>query len=83
MQALLYSQARNNLRELINQVCDDYDECLISTKDGKQAVLLSFEEYAAMRETLYLLSSKANRDRLLDAVEQIEELDFTTREIDE
>jgi len=26
MQAILYSQARNNLREIINQVCNDYEE---------------------------------------------------------
>ncbi len=82
MQALFYSQARNNLRELINDVCDDFDEFLISTKDGKKAVLISYDEYNAMRETMYLLSSKVNRDRLNEAVEQIENLQFTTKELD-
>ncbi|MCV6607329.1 MAG: type II toxin-antitoxin system prevent-host-death family antitoxin [Campylobacterales bacterium] len=82
MEAVLYSQARNNLRSLINKVCDDYDECIITTKDNKSAVLISYEEYSAMKETMYLLSSKNNRDRLLDSIEQIENSDFQTKEID-
>ncbi len=82
MQAIVYSNARNNLRTLIDKVCDDFDEYLISTKDNKTAVLLSYDEYASMKETLYLLSSKTNRERLDEAVKQIEQANFTTREID-
>ncbi len=81
METILYSQARNNLRNLIDKVCIDYDEFLINTKDNKSAVLLSYEEYKGLKETLYLLSSKANRERLLDAVEEIEKGNFTQREL--
>ena len=82
MQAVFYSQARNNLRNLIDKVCNDFDEYIITTKDNKRAVLLSYDEYSSMKETMYLLSSKNNRDRLLDAVEQIDDLKFNTKEID-
>lgn len=82
MEAVFYSKARNNLRKLIDHVCDDFDEYLITTKDDKKAVLISYDEYSAMRETLYLLSSKTNRERLNEAVEQIENLEFTEKEID-
>ncbi len=81
MQAILYTEARNNLKTIIGKVCDDYDEFIISTKDKKTAVLLSYEEYSAMKETMYLLSSKANRDRLNDAVEQIDNLSFTKHDL--
>ena len=37
--------------------------------------------YSAMKETMYLLASKNNRDRLNEAVEQIENLKYTTKEI--
>ena len=76
MQAVFYSQARNNLRELINKVCNDFDEYIITTKDDKSAVLISYEEYSSMKETMYLLSSKNNRDRLNNAIEQIDKLEF-------
>ncbi|MEA3491732.1 MAG: type II toxin-antitoxin system prevent-host-death family antitoxin [Campylobacterota bacterium] len=82
MQAVFYSQARNNLRDIINKVCDDFDEYIITTKDKKSAVLISYDEYSAIKETMYLLSSKNNRDRLSEAIEQIENSKFTKREID-
>ncbi len=74
IQAVFYSQARNNLRNFIDKACDDFEEFIITTKDKKSAVLISYDEYSSMKETLYLLSSKNNRDRLLEAVDQIDEL---------
>jgi len=81
MQAVFYSAARNNLRSLIDQVTDDCEAFIINTKDQKSAVLISYEEYSAMKETLYLLSSKINRDRLLDSVEEIAQGKFGEREL--
>ncbi len=81
MQAMFYSAARNNLRSMIDSVCNDCEEYIITTKDNQSAVLISYEEYASMKETMYLLSSKNNRDRLLDSIEEIEKGEFTVREI--
>jgi antitoxin YefM len=67
MQAVFYSQARNNLRSFIDKACNDFEEFIITTKDNQSAILISYDEYSSMKETLYLLSSKNNRDRLLDA----------------
>ena len=82
MQSILYSKARNNLRDVINKVCDDFDEYVITTKDNKSAVILSYDEYRAMKETMYLLSSKTNRDRLNEAIEQIENGQFIKKDIE-
>ena len=82
MQAILYSQARNNLREIINKACQNFEEFVITTKDKQSAVLISQEEYDSMKETLYLLSSRNNRERLLDAMEQIEDAEFIKKELD-
>jgi len=81
MQAVLYSQARNNLRDIINKVCNNFEEFIITTKEKQSAILISQEEYNSMKETIYLLSSKNNRDRLLEAVDQIEDLKFTKHNI--
>ena len=82
MQAVLYSQARNNLRSIINQVCDNFEEFIITTKEKQSVVIISQEEYNSMKETMYLLSSKNNRDRLIQAVEQIENAKFLTKDVD-
>lgn len=66
---------------MIDDVCTDFEEYIITAKDGKTAVLMSYEEYSAMKETMYLLSSRKNRDRLLDAVEQIEESAYSKKEL--
>jgi len=81
MQAVFYSQARNNLRSIIDKACNDFEEFIITTKDNQSAILLSYDEYSSLKETLYLLSSKANRDRLLDAVEEIDNAKFFTKEL--
>ncbi len=81
MQAVLYSQARNNLRDIINKVCDDFDQFIITTKEKQSVVLISQDEYNSMKETIYLLSSKNNRDRLTSAVEQIENSSFIKKDI--
>lgn len=81
MQAMFYSAARNNLRSMIDSVCNDCEEYIITTKDNQSAVLISYEEYASMKETMYLLSSKNNRDRLLGSIDEIEKGEFTVREI--
>lgn len=82
MQAVFYSQARNNLRGIIDKVCDDFDEYIITTKDDKSAILISYEEYTSMKETMYLLSSKNNRDRLNESIDQIENMKSSKKDID-
>ncbi|GAA3459742.1 type II toxin-antitoxin system Phd/YefM family antitoxin [Saccharothrix longispora] len=62
------SEARRELFPLIKQVNDDHDVVEIVSKHGN-AVLMSAEDYAALREGSYLLRSPANARRLLKAYE--------------
>ena len=62
------SEARKALFPLIKRVNEDHDAIEIVSKHGK-AVLISAEDYAALREGAYLLRSPANARRLLDAYE--------------
>jgi len=82
MQAVQYSHAKNNLRNMIKQVCDNFEEFIITTKEKQSVMLISQDEYNSMKETIYLLSSKNNRNRLLSAIEQIENANFIKKEID-
>jgi antitoxin YefM len=62
------SEARKALFPLIKKVNDDHDAIEIVSKHGN-AVLISSEDYAALREGSYLLRSPANARRLLKAYE--------------
>ena len=62
------SEARKGLFPLIKKVNEDHDAIEIVSKHGN-AVLVSAEDYAALREGAYLLRSPANARRLLTAYE--------------
>lgn len=62
------SEARKGLFPLIKKVNEDHDAVEIVSKHGN-AVLVSAEDYAALREGAYLLRSPANARRLLKAYE--------------
>lgn len=62
------SEARRSLFPLIKKVNEDHDAIEIVSKHGN-AVLVSAEDYAALREGAYLLRSPANARRLLKAYE--------------
>ena len=62
------SEARKALFPLIKKVNDNHEAIEIVSKHGN-AVLVSAEDYAALREGSYLLRSPANARRLLKAYE--------------
>lgn len=57
------SEARSQLFPLIEQVNNDSTPVIITSKKGN-AVLVSESEWEAMVETMYLLRTPANRERL-------------------
>ena len=65
------SEARRNLRTLIEQVNNDGDVIEITSPSG-DAVLLSKDEFDAVEATAHLLRSPANARRLLESVDQTE-----------
>jgi antitoxin YefM len=81
MQAVNYSTARNNLKAIMEDVCNNFEEYIITNKDDNNVVILSLDEYNAMKETMYLLSTPANRERLLKAVDEVESGKYETKEL--
>jgi len=45
MQVVNYSHARNNLKSIIDDVCDNNEEVIVTTKNDKTVVILSMDEY--------------------------------------
>jgi antitoxin YefM len=71
MKAVTYTNARKNLKALIHAVCTNSEPAIIvSNQSEEQAVLISLEDFQAMEETAYLLSSPANRTHLARSLEQ-------------
>ncbi|MBS0001349.1 MAG: type II toxin-antitoxin system Phd/YefM family antitoxin, partial [Cyclobacteriaceae bacterium] len=54
-----------------DNVEDNNETLIIKRKTGKGAVVISLDEYNSMMETLHLLSSKKNADRLYESIQQL------------
>lgn len=63
MTALTASEARANLYRLIDQAAESHEPIYISGKRAK-AVLLSADDWAAVQETLHLLSVPGMRESI-------------------
>ena len=57
MKTVSYSEARDNLKAVLDKVAADRAPLLITRQRGENAVLISASEWAGMEETLYLMAS--------------------------
>jgi len=67
METVSYTDARNHLKDIIEQVHTDHVPMRIERRKGAAAVIMSAEDYSGLQETLHLLGNAANADRLLQA----------------
>ncbi len=70
MQVVNYTQFRINLKATLDTVALDDDTVIVSRGNSNDAVIISLREYNSIQETLHLLSSDSNRERLLRAIER-------------
>ena len=65
-----YTEARNNLASLLDQVVDDKEVIVIKRRERGNVALIAEEELSSLLETAYLLRSPKNAARLLSALER-------------
>lgn len=70
MRIVNFSDARNSLRAVIDQVVEDADVTVISRRDAPDAVVMSLDHYNSLIETVHLLSSPANATHLAKSLSQ-------------
>jgi antitoxin YefM len=63
-----YSQARQNLAKLLDQVPNDREIAIIKRRGAADVALISAEELSSLLEAAHLLRSPANARRLLTAL---------------
>jgi antitoxin YefM len=72
MQTVSYSEARDNLKAVLDRAVADRAPILITRQRGENVVVISADEWAGMEETLHLLSSPANAKHLLDGIAELD-----------
>ena len=71
MHSVTYTQARNNLKTVMDEAVEFKEPTLITRSTGGNCVLMGLEEYEQLVETAHLLSSPANVKRLIESIEQL------------
>jgi len=69
MRTIMFSQARQELASLLDEVSNDRVAVEIVRRDKPSAILIDKDEYEGMLETLHLMSTPANAMRLMEAIE--------------
>lgn len=70
MRVVNFSEARNSLKSVIDQVTDDADFTVIARRDAPDAVVMSLDTFNSLMETVHLLKSPANAAHLARSIQQ-------------
>ena len=71
MKAANFTEFRTQLKRYLDEVEKNNETLIIKRGSGNGAVLISLDEYNSIMETVHLLSSKANADRLYESIQQM------------
>jgi len=70
MRVINFSDARNHLKSVIDQVVNDEDFAIITRRDADDAVVMSLNHFNGLMETVHLLKSPANAAHLSRSIQQ-------------
>jgi antitoxin YefM len=81
MQTINFTDARNNLKNELDQVAENADYTIITRRDAGDAVIMSLDTFNSLMETVHLLKSPANAAHLARSIEQYRSGKTTEREL--
>lgn len=81
MRVVSFSDARDNLKDVLDTVASDRSITIIHRRDHEDAVVMSLADYNSMADTIHLLSNKANRDHLTKSIAQFKAAKAEKREL--
>jgi len=79
MDAISYTDLRNNLSKILDKVHEDHSPVLITRQKGSASVLISLEDYRSLEETAYLMRSPKNAKYLIESIKELESANRSER----
>lgn len=81
MIAANFTEFRTKLKNFLDKVEANNETLIIKRGSGKGTVMISLDEYNSIMETVHLLSSKINADRLYESIRQMKEGNIITENL--
>jgi len=72
MDVLTYSDTRANLKKVMDGVVQDRSPVVVTRARGEAVVMVSLADWNAMEETVHLLSSPRNAERLREGMAELD-----------
>jgi len=70
MEITTYTNFRQNLKMFLDDVFNNHSPLFVTRTKGEDIVVLAKSDYESMQETLHLLSSPKNAERLMSGIEK-------------
>jgi antitoxin YefM len=81
MRVVNFSEARNNLKSVLDQVTDDADYTVISRRDSEDAIVMSLDTFNSLMETFHLLKNPVNAEHLAKSIQQYKKGQIIERDL--
>lgn len=72
MKTVNFTELRKNLRSYLDGVINNTDTVVISRENGTAAVIISMDEYNAIKETEYIMQSPATMEAIRRASDELD-----------
>ena len=72
MKTVNFTELRKNLRSYLDGVINNTDTVVISRENGTAAVIISMDEYNAIKETEYIIQSPATMEAIRRASDELD-----------
>ncbi|AZQ41094.1 MULTISPECIES: type II toxin-antitoxin system Phd/YefM family antitoxin [Streptococcus] len=74
MEAVVYSNFRNNLKNYMKKVNDEYEPLMVVNKNpDENIVVLSKKNWDSIQETIRLMNNEYLSDKVLSGMEQVKQ----------
>ena len=71
MKVVSSSKLRSNMKKYLDDICKSSNTIIVTRQTEEAVVFISLKEYNSLTETGLLLSTDANRERLMESIDQL------------